>query len=201
MTGSGTSRLYQRVPVEVRTATDGGLFDDADTIIVQHLLLGVNAHLSLDLAIHALRRDFLLINDIPARVVSTVQDSVGAMSPLMSLLDQVGGRTDEQSLDFSARQSREEAWYNAVLPAGQRNEERKGAVERLDIQAAPTATIHNGVTQARRTSSVGSCEPKSMRPRASAGGTATMACSARRALPGVWTSSPPVDRGDGTVQS
>ncbi|MET7783484.1 DUF5995 family protein [Streptomyces sp. NPDC005388] len=85
-----------------------GLLDDADTVIVQHLILGVNAHINLDLAIaaartspgkaiHALRHDFLLINDILGRVVLEVQDSVGALS----LLDQVGARTDERILDFS----------------------------------------------------------------------------------------------------
>ncbi|MFF3313870.1 DUF5995 family protein [Streptomyces sp. NPDC002952] len=116
-----------------------GLLDDVDTIIVQHLLLGVDAHINLDLAIaaartsqgediHPLRRDFLLINDILGRVALAVQDSVDALSPLMSLLDKVGGRTDEQILDFSVRQSREEAWYNAVLLAGQNEEERSGLV-------------------------------------------------------------------------
>ena len=91
----------------------------------------MNAHINLDLAvaaartspgedIHAMRRDFLLINDILAGVVLKVQDSVDALSPFMSLLDQVGGRADEWILDFSVRQSREEAWYNAVLLAGQK---------------------------------------------------------------------------------
>jgi hypothetical protein len=129
-----------------------GLLDDADTIIVQHLILGVNAHINLDLAIaaartspgkaiHALRRDFLLINDILGRVVLAVQDSVGALSPLLSLLDQVGARTDERILDFSVRQSREEAWYNAVLLAGQNEEERQATIDRLDIRAAVLARL------------------------------------------------------------
>jgi hypothetical protein len=129
-----------------------GLLDDADTVIVQHLLLGVNAHINLDLAvaaartcpgeaIHGLRRDFLLINDILARMVLVVQDSLGALSPLMSLLDQVGARTDERILDFSVRQSREEAWYNAVLLAGQDEEEREATIERLDIRAAVLARL------------------------------------------------------------
>ncbi|MCX4911165.1 DUF5995 family protein [Streptomyces sp. NBC_00878] len=129
-----------------------GLLDDADTIIVQHLILGVNAHINLDLAIaaartspgediHALRHDFLLINDILARVVLVLQDSLGALSPLMSLLDQVGGRTDEQILDFSVRQSREEAWYNAVLLAGQNEQEREATIKRLDIRAAVLARL------------------------------------------------------------
>ncbi|GHJ40095.1 DUF5995 family protein [Streptomyces sp. TS71-3] len=129
-----------------------GLLDDADAIIVQHLILGVNAHINLDLAIaaartspgeaiHTLRRDFLLINDILARVVLAVEDSVGALSPLLSLLDQVGARTDEQILDFSVRQSREEAWYNAVLLAGQNEEQREATIERLDVRAAVLARL------------------------------------------------------------
>jgi hypothetical protein len=129
-----------------------GLLDDADTVIVQHLILGVNAHINLDLAvaaartgpgedIHGLRRDFLLINDILARVVLAVQDSIDALSPLMSLLDRVGGRTDERILDFSVRQSREEAWHNAVLLAGRNEEEREATIERLDIRAAVLARL------------------------------------------------------------
>ncbi|MGW0712671.1 DUF5995 family protein [Streptomyces sp. NPDC002643] len=129
-----------------------GLLDDADTVIVQHLLLGVNAHINLDLAvaaartgpgeaIHALRHDFLLINDILARVLLKVQDSIGALSPLMSLLDRIGARTDERILDFSVRRSREEAWFNAVLLAGQSEEQREATIERLDVRAAVLARL------------------------------------------------------------
>ncbi|MER6080357.1 DUF5995 family protein [Streptomyces sp. NPDC001833] len=129
-----------------------GLLDDADTVIVQHLLLGVNAHINLDLAvaaartspggeIHALQHDFELINDILARVVLGVQDSLDDLSPLMSLLDRIGGRTDEQILDFSIRQSRQEAWCNALLLAGQNDTERAATIERLDIRAAVLARL------------------------------------------------------------
>lgn len=129
-----------------------GLLDDDDTVIVQHLVLGVNAHINLDLAvaaartspgedIRALRGDFLLINDILARVSLTVQDSVGAVSPLLSLLDRVGARTDERLLDFSIRQSRAEAWHNAVLLAGQTEEEREATIERLDVRSTVLARL------------------------------------------------------------
>ena len=74
-------------------------------------------------------------------MVLEVQDLVGALSPLLSLLDQVGARTDERILDFSVRQSREEAWYNAVLLAGQNKEEREATIERLDIRAAVLARL------------------------------------------------------------
>ncbi|WNZ07306.1 DUF5995 family protein [Streptomyces sp. 11x1] len=130
-----------------------GLLDDADTVIVQHLLLGVNAHINLDLAVAAARTS-------PGGERSTRYDATscssttssggwcwlcrtrrGALSPLMSLLDQVGARTDERILDFSVRRSREEAWFNAVLLAGQDEEERAATVERLDIRAAVLARL------------------------------------------------------------
>ncbi|MFJ3779620.1 DUF5995 family protein [Streptomyces sp. NPDC090075] len=70
------------------------LLEDADTgtVVVQHLVLGVNAHTSLDPAVaaaqsgpgrsvHAPRHGFLLINDILARVVPAVRDSLDAPSP------------------------------------------------------------------------------------------------------------------------
>jgi hypothetical protein len=129
-----------------------GLLDRGGTIIVQHLLLGVSAHINLDLAvaaaqaspgqeIHGLRRDFLLINDILARVALAVQEAVGAVSPYLWLLDRFGGRTDEQVLDFSIRQARQEAWQNAVLLAGQSGAQHVDTIDRLDVRAAVLARL------------------------------------------------------------
>lgn len=129
-----------------------GLLDDPGTVIIQHVVLGVSAHINLDLAIaaartgpgdgiYALRRDFLLINDILGRVALAVQDAVGDVSPLLSLLDQAGARTDERILDFSIRQAREEAWRNAVLLAHQDEAEREATRERLDVRAAVLARL------------------------------------------------------------
>src|SRR6266511_1696962 len=104
------------------------LTGNPDTIIVQHLVLGVNAHINLDLAvaaaevcpgdaIHGLRHDFLLINDILSRVWLVMQDAVGEVSPYLWLLDRFGGRADEWVLDFSLRRARQEAWHYAVVLA------------------------------------------------------------------------------------
>ncbi|MFD9891638.1 DUF5995 family protein [Amycolatopsis sp. NPDC059027] len=125
---------------------------DPDTVIVGHLVLGVNAHINLDLAIaaadtcpgadiHALRRDFLLINDILARVVLAVQKAVDDVSPYLWLLDRLGGRTDERVLDFSIRRARQEAWRNAVILAGQSGTERETTIELLDVRAAVLARL------------------------------------------------------------
>jgi hypothetical protein len=114
-------------------------------IIVQHLLLGVNAHINLDLAvaaaeiapgdsIEALERDFFLINDILVNVLDRVQGALNGVSPLMRLLDVVGGRTDEQILDFSITRARAAAWDNARLLARMSEVERAEKIAALDAR-------------------------------------------------------------------
>jgi non-ribosomal peptide synthetase component F len=125
---------------------------NADTIIVQHLLLGVNAHINLDLAvataqtspggsIHDLHRDFLLINDILVEVLAEVQQAVDEISPYMWLLDKFGGRDEDRILDFSVRTARQEAWQNAVLLAHQTEAEQQETIGRLDARATLLARL------------------------------------------------------------
>lgn len=125
---------------------------NADTIIVQHLLLGVNAHVNLDLAVAAaqtcpgasiesLRRDFLLINEILVGVLVQVQRAVDQISPYLGLLDTFGGRDEEQILDFSIRAARDEAWQNAVLLAHQTGPEHDQTITRLDSRTAVLARL------------------------------------------------------------
>jgi hypothetical protein len=128
------------------------LLDDSDTIIVQHLLLGVNAHINLDLAVAAaqtlpgdsireLERDFFLINDILVSILEQVQDALGQVSPYLWLLDKFGGRSDERILDFSIRTARREAWQNALLLAHQSGPQRAEIIERLDTRATLLAAL------------------------------------------------------------
>ncbi len=90
-------------------------------LVLQHLLLGMNAHINLDLGIAAaqtcpgdqlpaLRRDFDEISKILAELVDEVQDKIGAVSPWLGLLDRVGGRTDEAIVNFSMQRARDAAW-------------------------------------------------------------------------------------------
>lgn len=102
------------------------LTTNRDTIILQHLLLGVNAHINLDLAVAAaaasaaspieeLSRDYDRINDIIVSVLGKVQAALDDVSPYLWLLDELGGRSDEAVLDFSIRTARAQAWNNALL--------------------------------------------------------------------------------------
>jgi Family of unknown function (DUF5995) len=90
-------------------------------LILQHLLLGMNAHINFDLGIAAaeistgsdiakLQRDFNEINVILASLINQVQDAIESLSPWIKLLDTIGGRTDETIVHFSLNIARSQAW-------------------------------------------------------------------------------------------
>ncbi len=93
--------------------------------ILQHLLLGMNAHINLDLAIAAaqiapgeqlpgLERDFMKISDILTAMIWDVQERIDDVSPWIGLIDKVGGRTNEMILAFAIAQARQMAWAAAL---------------------------------------------------------------------------------------
>lgn len=102
-------------------------FDKAkanDGLILQHLLLGINAHINLDLGIAAaetvdngsiepLKNDFNRINAILSTMVDEVQSRIGKVSPLFGLLDPLTGRMDEKLANFSINIARDGAWQFA----------------------------------------------------------------------------------------
>ncbi len=112
-------------------------------IVLQHLLLGINAHINLDLGIAAaqtspgtqlagLRRDFDGINNILWAMLDDVQDKLTLVSPLMSLVDLAGGRTDEAILNFSIKRAREAAWRVAERLVSLSPEEMQREIDVLD---------------------------------------------------------------------
>lgn len=128
------------------------LLTNEDTIILQHLLLGVNAHINLDLAVAAvaaspgsqigeLSRDYNIINDILVSVLTKIQDALNDVSPYMWLLDELGGRSDEWALDFSIRTARAEAWNNAQLLAHTSGERRAAILSSMDLGATLLARL------------------------------------------------------------
>ncbi|HLN61123.1 MAG TPA: DUF5995 family protein [Symbiobacteriaceae bacterium] len=89
--------------------------------VVQHLLLGINAHINLDLgiasaevcpgaAIAGLQGDFNEIDNVIAVLVDVVMEEIGAVSPWFALLDRIAGKTDKVLVNFSIDVARQEAW-------------------------------------------------------------------------------------------
>ena len=93
-------------------------------LILQHLLLGINAHINLDLAIAAvetapgselaaLQPDFDEINTILGEMLDDVQDRLASVSPWLGVLDRLGARKDEEVFSFGLRKSRALSWQAA----------------------------------------------------------------------------------------
>ncbi len=112
-------------------------------IVLQHLLLGINAHINLDLGVATaqtspgaqlagLRRDFDSINDILRAMLDDVQDRLAPVSPWMGVLDRAGGRTDEEILNFSIDRARQAAWRTAERLAPLGPEETQKEIDVLD---------------------------------------------------------------------
>ncbi|HEY5551258.1 MAG TPA: DUF5995 family protein [Opitutaceae bacterium] len=107
-------------------------------VVLQHLLLGMNAHINLDLGIaaaaaapgpgiHGLKNDFDTINAILAEMVDDVQDRLAQIWPAMRWLDRSGGPVDEAVVNFSMRRAREHAWSVAIALAGMQAPEAREA--------------------------------------------------------------------------
>lgn len=121
--------------------------EDSRYICLQHLLLGMNAHINLDLGIAAaevcpgdalpgLQRDFEAINDILLGMLNSVQASLNELSPLLHVLDALLGTGDELLASFSVVKARRQAWRVACLLAQLPEAARPLLVDTLDQQTA-----------------------------------------------------------------
>ena len=141
-------------------------------IILQDLLVGINAHINLDLgvvagetfqgaALEGFHGDFDKINQILAGLLPKVEMVVGQFSPLLGILSRIGGRDVIEVLDFSMNAARDDAWLHANLisvmpPAG-----RPLAIKTLDDKVAflgrviskPSGLVARAVSLIRETES------------------------------------------------
>ncbi len=93
-------------------------------MILQHLLLGMNAHINLDLGIAAWRvggkrlpvvyGDFIRVNEVLFHILDQLQGGLDTVSPHISWLDRLGGPWDEHLMRLGIRTSRNLAWSFAV---------------------------------------------------------------------------------------
>jgi len=90
-------------------------------LILQHLLVGINAHINLDLGIATarcapgpqlpeLRRDYDRVNAVLAAMIASVQRDLLRVSPWLGLLDRIGARTQTEVIRFSIVAARAGAW-------------------------------------------------------------------------------------------
>ncbi len=116
-------------------------------IILQHLLLGINAHINLDLGIAAvetcpgdqlltLKHDFDEINRVLADLVQPVQDEIGEVSPWIGFLEKIDPSADDAIINFSLDRARASAWNFAVKLNSLGEDEQIAAMKMRDQDVA-----------------------------------------------------------------
>ncbi|WP_340115093.1 DUF5995 family protein [Maribellus mangrovi] len=97
---------------------------NSNLLVVQHLLLGMNAHINLDLGIAAaeisgadnikdLEADFIRINEILASMVDEVQHGISSIWPFLRKILRLLNKVDNYIIDWSMKIARKGAWKYA----------------------------------------------------------------------------------------
>ena len=96
--------------------------NDPGPLVIQHLLLGMNAHINLDLGIAAatiatapaelslLWPDFKKINEVLARLVDVVEVEVGQISPRLRRVEEFAPKLEGKLFNFGIDAARDFAW-------------------------------------------------------------------------------------------
>jgi Family of unknown function (DUF5995) len=126
-------------------------------IVLQHLLMGMNAHINLDLGIaaaqvsannniNALQNDFNKINSILSSLVTEVQNELADIWPRLKWILQKTKNVDDFMVDFSMQLSREGAWNFALCIAGKTGAELDTLIADRDARVAEKSKIvtHDG---------------------------------------------------------
>jgi len=128
--------------------------DDPDALVIQHLMLGMNAHINLDLgiaaatiaptpaALAALRADFIRINDVLARLTRIVEDELCQICPPLQRAADVA-TIEERGFGFGLTAARDVAWKLATDLVATRREQWPAVIAVRDaLTAAAGRALH-----------------------------------------------------------
>jgi len=130
-----------------------GAFDvagDPSLLIVQHLLIGINAHVNFDLPqavvrlvddgaeLAAIRPDFDAVNDILA---ATYDDLLGDLDRVTRWTGKAAARGGGWIFNFSLRAARDQAWRAAVRLSAEDEATRRVDIAQLDEWVAVLAFL------------------------------------------------------------
>jgi hypothetical protein len=127
---------------------------DPGPLVVQHLMLGMNAHINLDLGIAAaevaptppelesLKPDFMKINEVLARLLGVVELELGQICPRFSRAQRLtffAPHLEDKLFGFGMGTARDLAWRFAVRLVEAGAGERASVVARRDAETAALA--------------------------------------------------------------
>jgi hypothetical protein len=115
-------------------------------------MLGMNAHINLDLAIAVaetippaeladFRRDFDHMNGLLSSLVTAVSNDLALAWPLLAWINRLFRDEDDVIVDFSMRLARDQAWTGALRLSTLAGADRARAIHELDADAAVLAGV------------------------------------------------------------
>jgi Family of unknown function (DUF5995) len=118
--------------------------EDANLLILQQLLSGMNAHINLDLGIASaqvspgnqlleIKPDFDQINALLASQVGAVEAEMATLSPLIGDLEKLTLRTATSVINFNLQAARDHAWFVAQGLAGEPAALHPVTIDGLDV--------------------------------------------------------------------
>lgn len=121
-------------------------------IVLQHLLIGMNAHISLDLGIAAaeisrnkniddLEQDFNKINEVLSKLVINIENDLAKIWPTLKLILKLAGNIDNFLIDFSMGLARDGSWKFAKSIANKPIKELDLLIKKRDQKVARKANI------------------------------------------------------------
>jgi hypothetical protein len=127
------------------------ILEDANPLVVQHLMLGMNAHINLDLGIAAatvaptpaelqtLKPDFMTINDILGRLLGVVELELGQICPRFARAQRLtffAPHLEERLFGFGMGAARDLAWLFAEQLAAATEADREHLIAKRDAETA-----------------------------------------------------------------
>ena len=146
---------YQYQAKEMTSKSWEAAFVEADNywiIVLQHLLLGMNAHINLDLGIaaaqvspkdeiHSLQNDFNTINTILSSLVADVEKDLTEVWPILKWILEKTKSIDTFLIDFSMQKAREGAWKYALELAPLEGNKAEESITIRDEKVAQKAKL------------------------------------------------------------
>lgn len=116
---------------------------DNSLIVLQHLLLGINTHINLDLAIAAaevapgnsiyeMHNDFNRINSLISSLMDDIQECLSEVWFPMRILTRIANGRQIPVLNFSIDKARDASWQSAVLLANMNDVQKNEYIAQMD---------------------------------------------------------------------
>lgn len=116
---------------------------NSELIVLQHLLLGINTHINLDLciaaaqcspgnSIYGLQSDYEKINEIIEAQSQLIQNTLCGIWPPLKLLTSISNNQEKAVLNFSISTARKCSWANAIVLANIDEAQKDGHISQID---------------------------------------------------------------------